>query len=770
MPRIEDPALLRGDGRYTDDLQLPDQAVMVVLRSSIAHGTITHLDTATAAQMPGVKAVLTSTDLQQLNIKPLNCRAEVTDLDGKPMREPDRPILTGDKIAHLGQPIAAVIADTQAHAQDALEHIELDTESLPAITDPAQAAAPDAVQIWPQIDGNRSFSWQQGNAEEAARQFRQAACVVAMTIRHPRIAISPIEPRACLAVFDAESGRYTLYTPSQGVISLQRSLAALMNIDTDQLRVVTYDTGGSFAVKIWPYPEQLLSLIAAKITGHPVKWTATRSESFQSDIMGRGRIDHARLAVAEDGSFLAFDIRAQADMGAFLNAVAPAVATSGAVRPFGQTYKIAALHYQVDAMFTNCIPTDAYRGAGKPESAATLERLIEQAARTLNIDPFELRCKNLISPADLPYDTPMAETYDGGDFPALADQLKLKADWQNLPQRKAASQRRGRWRGAGVAFYLHATGGSTDERSEVEALSDGSVRVRTGLQDNGQGHRTVLATVAAEALDIPIDRIRVEQGDTEWLKKGGGTGGSNLVPVAANTVHRAALQMIENGKQIAAQLLEASPLDIDYQGGEFQIVGTDRKTTLAALAQGFQSATEHARNEMPEAGCAGILDFEGIHTTFPNGGCVVEVEIDPDTGQVQIERYTSIDDVGRVYDEQSALGQLHGGIAQAAGEILCEDVHYDEHGQLLSGSMMDYTLPRAVDLPALNSSFLPTASPNSLLGAKGVGELTSIGVPGPIINAVMDALQNAGVQHIDMPVTAGKIWQSLHAAGAKGRH
>lgn len=761
MPRIEDPPLLRGEAQYTDDLNLPQQLTMVVVRAPIAHGHISSIDCSTAAALPGVAAVLTAEDLDRHGIKPLNSRASVTGSDGNAMLEPDRPVLAHHKIAHLGQPVAAVIADTAAIAQDAAELVALDFDTLDAIIHPKQAAQPDAIQIWPDIPANRSFSWEKGNRTETEQAFASADVVIELDVEHPRIAITPIEPRACLASYDASSTSYTLFTPSQGVMSLQRALSGFLNIEQDQLRVITRDTGGSFAVKIWPYPEQILALLAAKVTGRPVKWTATRSESFQSDAMGRGRVDQARLALDKNGKFLGFQIAALADMGAFLNAVGPYVASSGAVRPFGQTYNIPAMHYSVDAMFTNSVPTDAYRGAGKPESAGTLERLIELAAQRMQIDPFELRRQNLIAPADLPFDTPMAETYDGGDFPALAAELHRKSDWQGLSQRKTTSKTNGRLRGAGVAFYLHATGGSTDERSEVHALADGTVLVRTGLQDNGQGHRTVLATVASEALDIPIERINVEQGDTEWLKKGGGTGGSNLVPVAANTVHRAALQMIDNGKQIAAHMLEASHLDIEYNAGEFRIVGTDRSTSLAKVAQSYQQVADDVREQMPETGCAGILDFEGTHTTFPNGGCVVEVEIDPQTGRVQIDRYTSIDDVGRVYDEQSALGQLHGGIAQAAGEILFEDVHYDEQGQLLSGSLMDYTLPRATDLPALNASFLPTASPNSMVGAKGIGELTSIGVPGPIINAVMDALQTFGIEHIDMPITSHKIWQSI---------
>lgn len=780
--RLEDPPLLRGKGLYTDDIQLSQQQYMVVLRSPIAHGIITRLSAERAHSMPGVTCVLTAHDEDIAALKPMNCRADITSIDGSSMLEPDRPVLAKDKVMHIGEPVAAVVATSLSQAHDAIETIEFNVDSLPAVIDVETAAR--GVQLWSEIENNRAFSWEKGNLEETQQSISNAALVVNLTIKHPRVSIAPVETRSCIAQYDTNTDRFTLHTPSQGVISLQRAISGFLGIETSQLRVITNDVGGSFAVKIWPYAEQLLALVAARRTGLAVKWTASRTESFLADVMGRGRVDHAQLALDENGKFLAFQIKAEADMGAYLNAVAPYVATSGAVRPFGQAYDIPAMHYRVDAMYTNTMTTDAYRGAGKPESSCTLERIIDLAAEKLNIDRLDIRQRNLVRPEQLPYQTPMSETYDGGDFPLLAEQIKVAAHWTTVQTRKQESKDKGRLRGVGVAFYLHATGGSTDERSEVHALPDGDILVRTGLQDNGQGHRTALAIVTSEVLQVPIENIRVEQGDTEWLNKGGGTGGSNLISVAATTVHRAGNIMIDNARNIAGEILEAATVDIEYKSGEFQIVGTDRKVSLQQVAEYSSSVqgvstnaagetvsqsstrTEATDNLAEDTGCSGIADFEGTHTTFPNGVCVCEVEVDPQTGEVTIDRYTSVDDIGRIFNEATTRGQLHGGIAQAAGEVLMEGMSFDDSGQLLSGSLMDYQLPRADDLPMYDIALAPTDSPNSILGAKGVGELTAIGAPGPIHNAVIDALQPLGISHIDKPLTPLTVWNAIQQAKA----
>jgi carbon-monoxide dehydrogenase large subunit len=471
-------------------------------------------------------------------------------------------------------------------------------------------------------------------------------------------------------------------------------------------------------------------------------------------VPGRARLDRGTLALDADGRFLAFRIEALADMGAFLNAAAPSIVTQGAVRPFAQLYRIPGQHYRVEAVFTNAHPTDAYRGAGKPESTATLERLIDVAAGELGLDPLALRERNLIRPEALPLTTPMGEVMDAGDFPAIAAAIRRAADRDGLAARRAESEARGWLRGAAIGFHLHATGGSTAERSEVRALPDGTVLVRTGAQDSGQGHRATLAMVAAEALELPAERIRVEQGDSDRLEIGGGTGGSNLMAVAANTVHRTALEMLGRARLLAGEMLEVAEADIEYGRGAFRIAGTDRAVSLAEVA---------ARAEDDDApGCMARLDFAGTHTTWPNGAFACEVEVDPETGAVRVDRFAGVDDLGRIYNPPAAEGQLHGGIAQGIGEALMEGVRHDADGQPLNASFMDYALPRAADLPWLPVEWLPTGSPNALVGAKGVGELGSIGAPGVVVNAVLDALRPLGVRHLDMPLTLERVWRALH--------
>ena len=761
MLRLEDPALLRGQGQYTDDLNKPAQLVMKVLRAPLAHANISALNVDNATQMKGVHSVLTATDNDVAAIKPMNCRALI---DNSGFTEPDRPVLAQHQVKYIGEPIVAIVAETEAIALDALERIEIDLESIAAETN-VEAAATGKNLLWKDIPDNTAFSWEKGNREETQQLFDNAEHSVSLRVEHPRMAITPIEPRSYLAEYHPDNESYTLHTPSQGVMSLQNALCRYMNIDKARLRVITNDVGGSFAMKIWPYAEQVLAMLAAKRTGRTIKWTASRMESLQSDIAGRGRVDQAELAFDSDGTFKAFRIAALADMGAYLNAVAPFVATSGAVRPFGQAYKFDGLHYHVKGIYTNTIPTDAYRGAGKPESACTLERIIDVAARKINMDRLEIRRHNLVCPTDLPYATPMSETYDAGNYPALAEHIASAAKWDDLPSRKQQSKVNGKLRGAGIAFYLHATGGSTNECSEVSAMPNGEIRVRTGIQDNGQGHKTTLALVVAEALEVEASRVRVEQGDTAWLNQGGGTGGSNLMSVVATTVHRASLTMLKTIKPLAASQLGTTEQNLEYSQGSFSNTKTGDSIDLAKIALLSIGSNQSPDSEhLTEPACTGMAEFAGTHTTFPTGACVIEVEVDPETGAVQIDRYTGVDDLGKVYNSASAIGQIHGGFAQAAGEVLMEKLVYDNEGQLISGSFMDYRLPRANDLPSFDTVLTETESPNTILGAKGVGELTAIGTPGPIHNAVIDALSEFNITHLDKPLTPIKIWNAIRAA------
>ena len=746
-----DRQLLAGRGRFIDDETRPGQLAMVVLRSPVAHGMITALDVTEARALPGVHLVLTAEDLAAEGIGPIALRAPLADPDGV-FHEPHRPILAEAKVAYVGQPIAAVVADTPEIAQDALEAIGLDIDDLAAIVDPLMADA--GVQIWEDVPGNTAFRWQKGNGSETDDLIASAAHVVTRTVHHPRIAIAPMEPRGVLAEF--ADGRYTLTTPSQGVSGIRAAVSKTMGIAQETLRVITHDVGGSFAAKIWPYPEHVLGLLAARLTGRPVKWIASRSESFGAETPGRGRVDQATLALDAEGRFLAFRIDAIADMGAFLSPAAASIVTTGAVRPFGQVYDIPGQHYRVAAVLTNAPPTDAYRGAGKPESTGTLERLIDIAARGLEIDPAELRRRNLIRPDQLPYATPMDETVDAGDFAGIMDATQDLADWQGISARKAESRSRGMLRGVAIGCQMHATGGSVTERSEVRALADGTVVVRTGSQDSGQGHRESLAIVAAEALEISTERIQVEQGDSAHDGIVGATGGSNLMPVAANTVHRTALAMLERARAAAADLLEAAQADLEYGLGAFRIVGTDRRAELAEIALHLDEQDDN---------CMAQLDFQGDHTTWPNGFNVCEVEIDPETGAVRIDRFATVNDLGRLVNEPAALGQILGGIGQGVGEALMEGMIYDPDGQPLTASFMDCGMPRADHFPQIATGWHSTDSPNALLGAKGVGELPSIGTSPVVVNAVLDALAPLGVAHLDIPLTPLKIWRAVHGKG-----
>lgn len=750
-----------GRGCFVDDLLPVSTAHAAVYRAPIAHGRITAMDVSAARAVPGVLAVLTQADLDEKRVGPLRARASVTSIDGSAMIEPERPILARDAVKYVGHPIAFVVATSQQTAEAGAEAIEVDYEELPAVIGTDMANGDGGPAVWDEAPGNLSFTWQMGNDDAVDRAIAEAAHVVKLTVKHPRLVIAPVEPRGAIGEHDPATGRFTLTTPSQGTIGLRVAMAECLGIEEGLVRVLTHDVGGSFAVKIWPYPEQVLCLFAARLLGRPVKWIASRSEITLCDAQGRGRTDHATLALSADADILAFRVEADGDLGAYLNAVAPSIFTGGACRTFGHNYRIPALHYRVRGLFTNAPPTDAYRGAGKPESVGTLERLLDHAARELGLDPLELRRRNLIRPDEIPFATAMGEEIDAGDFPGILDKALAAGDWDGFEQRRADSRSRGRLRGRSAGVHFHATGGSVAERTQVKALADGTIRVRTSAQDSGQAHQETLARVVGESLGIAPEKIIVEQGDSDSLLTGGSTGGSNLMPVSANTAHRSALAMIDKARLMASEALETAVQDIEYESGSLRVAGTDRAISLAELVAGLPDTSDTPVGVEQPSGCVGELTFEGKHTTFPNGAYVVEVEVDPDTGQVTIARFTGVDDLGRIIHPENAAGQIMGGLAQAVGEVLMEGMVFDETGQPLSGSMMDYAVPRADDLPFFNLDWAPTDSPNSLLGVKGVGELSSIGGPGPISNAVHDALAPFGVSHLDMPLTPEKIWRAI---------
>ncbi|MCP5155395.1 MAG: xanthine dehydrogenase family protein molybdopterin-binding subunit [Ectothiorhodospiraceae bacterium] len=736
--RVEDARLLTGRGTFVDDVPCPDAAWLHVVRSPHAHARIQAVDTAHARGVAGVLAVYTGADLQAAGLGPLPCVVDVRSSDGSPARGPQRLVLATEVVRHVGDPVAAVVARTPEAAREAAERVECEYAPLAAEIDLAAA-------------GVVAFDWEKGDADAVDRAFAAAARVVTMPVVNNRIAISPIEARSALAV--PEGGRLVLHTQTQGVHLVRRVLARdVLGIDEATLRVVTPDVGGSFGMKIYPYPEQALVLHAARDLGRPVRWSSDRGEAFLSDAHGRGHVATASIALDRDGRFLAARADIRADLGAYLSTLGPMIPTEALARTFGTVYRIPALHLRVRGILTNTTPIDAYRGAGKPESTYLLERLVERAARESGIDAITLRRRNLLRPEALPYRTPMGYVWDAGDFERALDTALEAADWSGFPARRAASARRGMRRGIGLGMYLHATGGSTTEVSTVALTADGLVEVRTGTQAAGQGHETAFAEVVARRLEIPADRVRVVQGDSDRIASGGGTGGSSSLTIGATTIDRAAGVMLEQARDIAGERLEAAPADLEYGAGAFRVRGTDLRVGLLELVV-----------EGPDSGeppsCVGEAAFEGENLSCPNGAYVCEVEVDPDTGAVRIERFTAVDDLGRVLVPAIAEGQIHGGIAQAIGQALTEEMVYDpETGQPLSGSFMDYCLPRADDIPAFTTRTIGSPTANNHLGMKGAGEVGPIGGCAPVVHAVADAI---GHDRLDMPLTPMRVWQAM---------
>ena len=733
--RLEDHRLLTGGGRFVDDLPFPDALHAHILRSPYAHARILSLDTTEARGMPGVVAVYTAADLKRDGIGPLPCRALVTSRDGSPMQAPDRPVLADEVVRFVGDGVAMVVADTADIARDAAELIDVDYEELPACTDVRHSS-------------ERCFDWESGDAQAVEAAFARADRICAMDVVNNRIVVSPIETRSAVGEYDAGSGRYTLHTQSQGVHSLRKALAEpVLGVELDRLRVVTNDVGGSFGMKIFSYPAQALVLYAARHTGRPVKWVGDRSDAFLTDAHGRDHFHHAEIALDADGRFLALRTHVRANLGAYLSNAAPSIPTDSLQRVYGHVYDIPALYLRVEGMLTNTTPVDAYRGAGKPEIITTVERLIDRAAMETGIDRVALRRINLVPASAMPYTTALGYVYDCGDFEAVMDQALLQSDWAGFAERRRLSESRGHRRGIGIGLWLQTSGGNPIEVSQVE-LAGESVIVRTGTQSTGQGHETAFAQLVADRLQIPQEQVRVIQGDTDAIATGGGTGGSSSLSIGAPTIVRAADHMLEQARNLAAEMLEAAVLDLDYGGGRFTVTGTDLSVGLFDVGSSIHEESSQA--------CVGESAFEGEHCTFPNGAYICEVGIDGDTGQVSIEAFTCVDDLGTVLNAAIATGQIIGGVVQGIGQALLERTVYDsDSGQLLSGSFMDYGLPRADDVPEFVSLLTGRPSLNNPLGMKGAGEAGTIGAPAAVVNAVVDAL---GGRDFEMPATPERIW------------
>jgi aerobic carbon-monoxide dehydrogenase large subunit len=764
--RLEDRRLVAGRGCFLDDINRPGQAVMTVLRSPHAHARIRGIDTQAAAAMPGVAAVLTGADLAADGLGPIPCLATVMNHDGSAMALPPRPALARELVRHVGDPVAIVLADTPHQGLDAVERITVDYEPLPAVVETAAATDPSSPQIWPQAPGNVCFDWQAGDRTRTDAAFARARHVTRLELINNRVVINSMEPRGAVAEFDAATGRFTLHASSQGVHELRNQLARhVLRVAPDRIRVITPDVGGGFGMKTFLYPEYVLALWAARRIGRAVKWVSGRAEAFLSDTQGRDHVSRAELALDESGRMLALRVDARANMGAYLSGYAPVIPTLSYAPILSGLYTLSAVHLRMRGVFTNTVPVDAYRGAGRPEAAYLLERMIDRAARELDLDPAELRRRNFIAPSALPFTTCMQQIVDSGEFARNLDDACRLADTSGAEQRKAEARKRGRLRGVGISTYVEACGGGIDELAEVRVDPSGAVTLVIGTQENGQGHHTAFAQILAERLGVPIERVRLVQGDTDIVPYGNGTGGSRALPVGGNAVLGAAEKVHAKARRWAAHLLEAAEADIEFVEGRFAVAGTDRAVTLREIAERAYLSQSPAPEGL-EFGLAERERFLPQAKTFPNGCHVAEVEIDPETGGVTVERYTVVDDFGRVVNPLLLAGQVHGGVVQGIGQALHEFCRYDpESGQLVSGSLSDYALPRADDVPDIDFTANQFPCRTNPLGVKGAGEAGAVAAPPAIINAVIDALAPLGVRHIDMPATPERVWRAIRSAG-----
>jgi carbon-monoxide dehydrogenase large subunit len=758
VPRQEDPTLLRGEGRYTDDMNLPNQAYCVMVRSQVAHGIIKGIDTAEAKTMPGVLGVWTGADLDAAGYGPLKTLIPVPNRDGSPMKTPTRHSLATDKVRFVGDPVAFVVAETLAEAKDAAEAVMVDIEQLPAVTDAREATKPGAPQLFDDAPGNICVDYLYGDSAKVAEAFAKAAHVTRLHLVSNRIVVCAMEPRSAVADYDAKTDRYTLRAGNQGAFGLKHQMADLLRIKPDQMRILTGNVGGSFGMKGSPYPEYAGLFHASKILGRPVKWTDDRSGAFLSDQHGRDHDFDAELALDKDGTFLAARLTGFANVGAYLANVGPLMGSMGVTRNLAAIYRTPLIEVATKVAFTNTSPVGAYRGAGRPEANYFMERLIDTAAREMGIDRIELRKRNHIRPEEMPYKTASGTTYDSGEFTTLLDKALAFADVAGFAARKVESQARGKLRGLGIGDYLEVTAPPMKEMGGIRFEPNGDVTIITGTLDYGQGHWTPFAQVLSEKLGIPFHRIKLIQGDSDLLIAGGGTGGSKSIMASGAAIVEASDKVIDKGKQIAGVALEASAADIEFRLGRFTIVGTDRGIGIMELAERLRAGMK-----VPE-GVPETLDVSHVHeaapSAFPNGAHVAEVEIDPDTGWVEVVKYTMVNDFGTVINPLLVEGQSHGGVVQGIGQALFERTVYSEDGQFLTGSFTDYALPRASDTPSFRIDYHSVPAKTNLLGAKGCGEAGCAGSLPSVMNAISDAL---GGKHINMPATPERVWEALHS-------
>lgn len=760
--RKEDDTLVRGKGKYTDDFSMPGQLYAWMVRSPHAHGVIRGIDTSVAKAMPGVAGVWTGADLAASDYGPFTCGLPLKNRDGSPLKQTNRTALMTDKVRYVGDPVAFVVAQSVAQARDAAEAVGLDIAPLPAVTDPEEATRPGAPQLYDHIPGNVALDYHYGDEAATDAAFANAAHVTRLDIANTRVAVAAMEPRCALAWYDAANAHFTLQVPTQGVAGNRATLAkSLLKVAPDKVRVLTANVGGSFGMKNVSYPEYICLLHAARALGKPIKWTDERSTSFLSDSHGRAQAIHAELALDKDGRFLAVRLRGYGNLGAYITGVSPSPLSLNTGKNLASVYRTPLMSVDIKCVVTNTTLMGAYRGAGRPEANYFMERLIDRAADEIGIDRLALRKRNFIRSSQMPFAASSGVVYDSGDFQGVFGKALELSGHAGFPRRKKDSRKRGKLRGIAVGSYLEVTAPPGVELGKIVFEADGAVTLITGTLDYGQGHATSFAQVLSAQLGVPFERIRLEQGDSNIVHTGNGTGGSRSITASSMAIVEASALVIAKGKAAAAHLMEAAEADIEFTDGQFTIAGTDRSIDIMELSRRMREG------KMPD-GVPSSLDVDhtstAVPSTFPNGCHVAEVEIDPDTGVVHVVGYTGVNDFGTIVNPMIVAGQLHGGVAQGIGQALMEEVSYDSSGQPITGSFMDYAMPRAEDIPLMAVGDHPSPATSNPLGTKGCGEAGCAGSLSTVVNAVIDALGEFGIAHLDMPLTSERIWRAIQDA------
>ncbi|MBD24033.1 MAG: carbon monoxide dehydrogenase [Candidatus Marinimicrobia bacterium] len=760
--RVEDQRFLTGKGRYTDDISVPGQTYLYILRSTHAHADISALDVSQAKKAPGVVGILIAADLNAMKIGPIPVDIVPPDQDGNTPKPPTRPVLAENRVRYVGEPVAAIIAETISQAKDAAELIEVEYNDLVPVSLPAEAVKNGAPVLHPEAPGNVLVHWHLGDKTKTEKVFEKAEKIVSINLINQRIVPTAIEPRSAIAQYDPTTERFTLTQGCQNTHKLKGWAAQTLGVQEQKIRVLCDDVGGGFGMRYFFFNEPALCLVASKAFGKLVKWTADRSESFLADGHGRDQVNKAELAMDKDGTFRGIRVSSLGNVGAYLSQFGAFVPTMAGCGMLGGAYRIGVASVDVKIVFTNTAPVDAYRGAGRPEAAYLVERLVEKAAHELGMPSIELRRKNLIRADEFPYQTALGPVYDSGRYEELMDAALKRADAAGFEARRAEAKKHGKLRGLGISYYVEACSGGNHEKPKMFFDKNQKLHILIGTQSTGQGHETIFGTVAAEAFGIPLERINVITGDTDLIPTGFGTGGSRSVPIGGSAVMKVSLAMIEQGKVIAADLLEASAVDLEYESGEYKIAGTDRSISLADVIS--TSFDDKKRPEGKEPGLCESERYKPEGNTFPNGCHICEVDVDESTGVISFVNYTIQDDLGNAMNPLLMEGQIIGGAIQGLGQALFEEAVYDEAGQLITGSFMDYTMPRADNSPSIDFNYTEVPTTRNALGIKGAGEAGTIGATPAVANAVADALSIINADHIDMPFTPLKVWQAIQSA------